>query len=50
MLGGNLPGAALFQNSKLYYLYEIHLFTYTETIQEEQKKKGLMKQFYATTI
>ena len=51
MLGGNLPVAAPFQScSKLDYMYEIHLVTYTETIQEEQKKRGLMNLFLAPTI
>ena len=51
MLGGNLPVAAPFQSySKLDYMYEIYLDTYTETIQEEQEKRGLINHFYAPTI
>ena len=44
MLGGNLPVAAPIQSySKINYLYEINLATYTLTIQEEYKKKRLNK-------
>ena len=42
MLGGNLPVLAPLQNySKLNYVFEIHLVTYTETIPEKQEKKGV---------
>ena len=41
MLGDNLPVSAPLQSySKLDYMFEIHLVTYTENIQEEQEKKG----------
>ena len=51
MLGGNLPFAAPFQSySNLDFMYENHLVTYTETIQEEQEKGVLINQFYAPTI
>ena len=44
MLGGNLPVSAPLQSySKLDYMFEIHLVSYTEIIQEEQEKGGVNK-------
>ena len=46
MLGGNLPVSAPLQSySKLDYMFEMHLVSYTETNQEEQEKRGLIKRY-----